>query len=279
MSEHEVDDAERASPRSREHQQLVALGPGANEHAEAEHEERLASPVHTWTGSRRLVVVYNSATREVSMARDIYTEPEGFDLDTLRNLGPLTPLAGTWEGQGVDTHPVAEGIEDEPYRERVIFEPIDPQPNGPQLLYGLRYHIHINKLDEPLTFHDQVGYWLWEPATYTVFQTLAIPRGQVAMAMGTAQPDARRFTVKATLGSPVAGIVSAPFLHENSLRTIEYSITITVNEDGTLLYEQDTVLQVAGRPEPFHHTDRNLLRRTAAPQPNPALLADAAAGR
>ncbi len=206
------------------------------------------------------------------MARDIYAEPEDIDLDTLRNLGPLTPLAGTWEGQGVDTHPVAEGTEDEPFLERVVFEPIDPQPNGPQLLYGLRYHIHVNKLDEPLTFHDQIGYWLWEPATTTLIQTLTIPRGQVALAMGSAAPDARRFTVKATLGSPVAGIVSAPFLHEN-FRTVEYSITVTVNDDGTVQYEQDTVLQISGRPETFHHVDRNVLRRVAGPRPNPAFSA------
>ena len=207
------------------------------------------------------------------MARDIFTEPEGFDLDTLRNLGPLAKLAGAWEGQGVDTHPVADGTKDEPFRERAVFEPIDPQTNGPQLLYGLRYHIHINKLDERLTFHDQVGYWLWEPATKILLQTLTIPRGQIAMAMGTAEPDARRFTVRATLGSPVAGIVSATFLNEN-FRTVEYSLTLTVNDDGTFAYEQDTVLQVAARPQPFHHVDRNLLRRTAGPRPNPVLLGD-----
>jgi hypothetical protein len=209
------------------------------------------------------------------MARDIYTEPEDFDLDTLRNLGPLTALAGIWEGQGLDAHPVVEGSEDEPYRERMVFEPIDPQPNGPQLLYGLRYHVHVNKLDEPLTFHDQVGYWLWEPATGTILQTLAIPRGQVAMATGRAERDARRFTVKAVLGSPTAGIVSAPFLHEN-FRTVEYTITVTANEDGTITYEQDTVLQVAGRPDPFHHTDRNTLRRVAAAVPNPAAVSERA---
>ncbi len=211
------------------------------------------------------------------MARDIFTEPEEIDLDTLRNLGPLAPLAGTWEGQGIDTHPVAGGTEDEPFLERATFEPIDPQPNGPQLLYGLRYHIHVNKLEEPLTFHDQVGYWLWEPATRTLLQTLAIPRGQVAMATGTAAPEARTFTVKATLGSPVAGIVSAPFLHEN-FRTLEYAITVTVEQDGTFRYEQDTILQVAGRPETFHHVDRNTLRRVAGPQPNPVLRALAARG-
>src|SRR5690242_10772802 len=102
------------------------------------------------------------------MARDIYTEPDDIDLDTLRNLGPLAVLAGTREGKGSDTHPVSDGTEDEPYRERMVFEPIDPQANGPQILYGLRYHIHVNKLDEALTFHDQVGYWLWEPATRTI---------------------------------------------------------------------------------------------------------------
>lgn len=206
------------------------------------------------------------------MARDIYTEPENLDLDTVRNLGPLVALAGVWEGQGLDTHPVAEGGEDERYRERMAFEPIDPQTNGPQLLYGLRYHVHVNKLDEVLTFHDQVGYWLWEPATKTLLQTLAIPRGQVAMATGTAEPDARRFTVKATLGSPTAGITSAPFLHEN-FRTLEYTMTVTVNDEGTLTYEQDTVLQIAGRWEPFHHTDKNTLRKVAPAAPNPAALA------
>jgi hypothetical protein len=207
------------------------------------------------------------------MARDIYTEPEDLDLDTLENLGPLAALAGTWEGQGVDTHPVAEGSADEPYRERIVFEPIDPQTNGPQLLYGLRYHVHVNTLDEALTFHDQVGYWLWEPATGTLLQTLAIPRGQIAMAMGKAEATARQFSVKATLGSPVAGIVSAPFLHENFLTT-EYSITVTVNDDGTFAYEQDTLLQITGRPETFHHIDKNVLHRIEPPRPNPALLAE-----
>ena len=203
------------------------------------------------------------------MPRDIFTEPEDFDLDTLRNLGPLAALAGSWEGRGVDTHPIAAGGEEEPFVERMSFEPIDPQLNGPQLLYGLRYHIHVNKLDEPLTFHDQVGYWLWEPATKTILQSVAIPRGQVALASGTAEPSARRFTVKAALGSPVSGIVSAAFLHEN-FRTLEYSITISMGEDGSLAYEQDTILQVSGRPEPFHHIDKNVLRHVAPPQPNPA---------
>ena len=202
------------------------------------------------------------------MSHDIYTEPADVDFDTLSHLGPLAALAGTWEGQGVDTHPVAEGTEDEPFLERLVFEPIDPQLNGPQLLYGLRYHAHITKVGETETFHDQVGYWLWEPATGTLWQTLAIPRAQVAMATGQAAPGARRFSVKATLGSPTAGIVSAPFL-DRHFRTVEYTFTLTALDDGRIAYEQDTVLQVEGRPAPFHHLDRNTLRRVAPPTRNP----------
>jgi hypothetical protein len=203
------------------------------------------------------------------MPRDIYTEPETIDLETLRNLGPLAALAGTWEGRGTDTHPVAEGTEDEPYRERLVFEPIDPQPNGPQLLYGLRYHQHVNKLDEPLTFHDQVGYWLWEPASGVLLQSVAIPRGQVALATGWAGAEARTFGVKASLASQTAGIVSAPFLHRH-FTTVEYTLTFTAHDDGTLAYEQDTVLQISGRTGPFHHLDRSRLRRVAPPRRNPA---------
>ena len=65
----------------------------------------------------------------------------------------------------MDVNPKAEGPETRAYREHIRMDPIDPQTNGPQLLYGLRYHIHINTPEEAITFHDQVGYWLWEPAT------------------------------------------------------------------------------------------------------------------
>src|SRR5579864_4872075 len=121
---------------------------------------------------------------------DIYTEPDG-DPDTLANLGPLRPLAGTWQGTaGIDDHPVVDGSEQNVFVERYELQPIDPQTNGPQLFYGLRYHTHIVKPGEVETFHDQVGYWLWEPAASVITHTLTIPRGQVLLAGGTAEPDA-----------------------------------------------------------------------------------------
>jgi hypothetical protein len=200
--------------------------------------------------------------------KDLFTEPD-VDPDTLANLGPLAAMAGIWEGtRGSDDHPVADGTENDPYVEHYELQPIDGQTNGPQLLYGLRYHTHIVKPGEVQTFHDQVGYWLWEPATKTVYQTLAIPRGQVAMASGTADPEARRFTIRAQRGSTVNGICSNPFL-EYGYRTTDWSITVSVNADGTFSYEQETVLVIPGRPEPYRHVDRNTLRRIAPPTPNP----------
>ena len=120
-----------------------------------------------------------------SFADDIFTEPEDVDPDTLANLGPLARLAGIWEGRkGVDLNPKAEGPERRLYNERIEMQPIDPQANGPQLFYGLRYHVDVTTDEELSTFHDQVGYWLWEPKTGLVMQTLTIPRGQALLAIG-----------------------------------------------------------------------------------------------
>ena len=201
---------------------------------------------------------------------DIYLETADVDPDTLRNLGPLAALAGIWEGEGVDVHPVAGGEQREAFFERAELHPIDPQSNGPQLLYGLRYHIWICKIGETETFHDQVGYWLWEPATRTVIQSLAIPRAQVAMASGTAEPDARQFTVRAELGSPTFGICSGPFL-DTHFKTLSYTHTVTVNANGTITYAEDTVLKIPDRAEPFHHTDTNTWHKVGEPRPNPKI--------
>jgi hypothetical protein len=201
--------------------------------------------------------------------RDIYTEPSDVDPNTLANLGPLRPMAGVWESdRGADEHPVAEGTEENQYVERIELQPIDPQTNGPQLYYGLRYHTHIVKPGEVETFHDQVGYWLWEPATKTVVQMLAIPRAQVAMAGGKVEPDAREFELRAERGSTTFGICSGAFLDE-AFCTIEFRIRVTIHPDGRWSYDQDTVMNVRGRDRPFHHRDRCTLKKAAEPTPNP----------
>jgi len=203
---------------------------------------------------------------------DIYTEPDG-DPDTLTNLGPLAPMAGIWEGQvGDDVHPVVEGTEQNTFVERYELQPIDRQTNGPQLFYGLRYHTHIVKPGEVETFHDQVGYWLWEPATETVTLTLAIPRGQVLMASGPATAEATEFELTAAEGLETYGILSNPFLLD-AFRTTSFTMTVTTHPDGTWSYREVTTLLVAGRTEPYLHVDSSTLVRIAPPTPNPLAIA------
>jgi len=202
---------------------------------------------------------------------DIFTEQHA-DPDTLANLGPLRRLAGVWEGRtGVDVNPKADGPERRDFTERIELQPIDAQSNGPQLFYGLRYHTHILATDEEATFHDQVGYWLWEPATGLVLQTLTIPRGQVAIASGHAVPEATELVLTARRGETAYGICSTAFL-EYAFRTESYRIEVVFNPDGTWSYVLDTMLTVRGRDEPFLHRDRNTLVKVAEPKANPLAL-------
>jgi hypothetical protein len=209
-------------------------------------------------------------------AQDIYTEPSPLDVNTLANLGPLTPMAGIWRGsRGLDIKPKAEGPKKQAYVDRIELQPVDPVTNGPQLLYGLRYHQHVTKPDQVKTYHEQVGYWLWEPATGTITHTLSIPRGQVAMASGEAAPDAKEFELVATRGLETYGICSNPFL-EYAFKTIEFRIKVTINDDGTWTYDEDTVLMIRGQDEPFHHRDKSTLTKIAEPTLNPLARTPAA---
>ena len=55
-------------------------------------------------------------------------------------------MAGLWRGEkGVDVKPKAQGPKTQVYVEHYELQPIDPQTNGPQVLYGLRYHTFIHK--------------------------------------------------------------------------------------------------------------------------------------
>jgi hypothetical protein len=201
---------------------------------------------------------------------DIFTEPDDVADDTLAHLGPLRRLAGIWEGRkGVDLNPKADGPERREFIERIELQPIDAQANGPQLFYGLRYHTRILATDEDATFHDQVGYWLWEPATGLVQQSLAIPRGQVALASGHAAPDADQLILTAARGQTEYGICSTSFL-EAAFRTDSYRIEVNFNPDGSWSYILDTMLMVHGKP--FQHRDVNTLVKVAEPTPNPLLL-------
>jgi len=206
--------------------------------------------------------------------RNIFTESSDIDVNTLANLGPLTGMAGVWEGtHSLDIPPKPlSSPERQEFVERIELQPIDPQSNGPQLLYGLRYHTHIVKPGEIETYHDQVGYWLWEPATGALIHTLTIPRGQTVLALGLATREATSFELSATRGETTNGICSIPFL-EDAFRTIAFRIKVNILAHDSWAYDEDTTLIVRGQPEPFHHTDRSVLTRVAEPTPNPLALA------
>ena len=207
---------------------------------------------------------------------DLYTEPDP-DPDTLATLGPLRPMAGIWSGMhGTDIAPKADGPETKAFLEHYELQPIDAQTNGPQLFYGLRYHTHIVEPHKVEMFHDQVGYWLWEPATGNVILTLSIPRGQAALAFGQAAPDARSFTVRSVRGWTANGIVSNPFI-EHAFRTDRFTMTVTIHDDGSWSYDQTTVMTIPNYAEPFNHHDRSVLRKIGEPTPNPTARAAAAA--
>ena len=199
---------------------------------------------------------------------DIYTEPDP-DPKTLSNLGPLRHLAGTWRGQqGRDVHPNVDVTGSDSFDETYVLEPIDPQTNGPQLLYGLRYHTHLVKPGEVKTFHDQVGYWLWEPMAEVVMLILGIPRGQVLLAGGHATANSRQFEVSAAFGSETFGISSSPFL-DRAFRTLSYRQLVSLHDNGSWSYEEEAVMEVEGRMLPVHHTDGNTLALVAPPHSNP----------
>lgn len=209
---------------------------------------------------------------------DIFTEPAGSP-DTLANLGPLAAMAGTWAGRdGTDDHPVLGGVGHDAAIERYDAQPVDYQTNGPQLLYGLRYHAHVVRPGEVATFHDQVGYWLWEPATCTVMLTAGIPRGESLLAVGRCDPDATTFEVSARRGSTVDGIVANAFLDAHFV-TERFRMRVTTSPaDRSWAYEEHTTLRVSDRPGVVDHLDRQRFVLLAPPRPNPLALAASPGG-
>src|SRR5262249_58294695 len=128
--------------------------------------------------------------------------------------------------------------------------------------------ININTREEAITFHDQGGYWLWEPATGLIMQTIAIPRGQVVLAGGTAKPGDKTISVEARRGDTRFGICSTTFLEE-AFRTDYYRIDITFNDDDSWSYLTRTDLAVRGNTRPFDDRDTDTLPRIAPPAPDP----------
>lgn len=182
------------------------------------------------------------------------------------NYGPLAALVGTWEGdKGVDRAPEPDGEERSPYFETIVFEAAGDVTNAEsQTLSVVRYHQVVSRKSNNQVFHDQVGYWLWDPADNTIVETFTIPRGVAVVAGGTlasaASADEKLvFSVSADADSLECGIVQAPFMFKQA-RTTAFSHTITVR-GNEMRYSESTVLDIYDKKS-YDHSDVNTLQRT-----------------
>ena len=184
------------------------------------------------------------------------------DADIIKNLGPLAPLAGTWEGdKGEDIAPADDrGTEQNMFRERMTFVPIAKVMNHEQTLYGLRYATTAWRLGEEDPFHEELGYWLWDAAAKQVLRCFMIPRGVAVIAGGTVEANAKSFELNADVGSETYGICSNQFL-DKEFKTVRFELKVTIHDDQSFSYEEDTQIKMKNKAELFHHTDQNVMKR------------------
>lgn len=176
--------------------------------------------------------------------------------------GPLAFLAGVWEGQkGHDVAPSDErGSETNLFKERIVFEPMGAINNHEQCLYGLRYKTTAWRLGEADAFHEELGYWLWDANDSQLLRCFMVPRGVAVLAGGVVAPGSKSFQLSAEVGSQTHGILSSKFL-DVEFKVVRYDLKITIHDENSFTYEEDTQLKVKGKNEIFHHTDKNTVLR------------------
>ena len=145
----------------------------------------------------------------------------------------------------------------------MVFEPLGPVNNHEQCLYGLRYKTTAWRIGEADAFHEELGYWLWDPKDTQVLRCFMVPRGVTVIAGGTVQENAKTFELCAKVGSDTYGICSNKFL-DTQFKTVKYELKVSIHDANSFTYEEDTQLLVQGTTEIFHHRDKNTLKRFKA---------------
>ncbi len=177
------------------------------------------------------------------------------------DYGPLAPLIGRWVGEGMDLAPDAEaGPDYSPYTDELCFSVAGAAENAEsQQLVALQYRHQVRRQSNGLIFHDQLGHWLYEPATGLLMHSLSIPRGVCVLAGGSVTVTGQEtlFEVEAKAGSETFGIVQSPFMAEQA-RTKAFVMKLTLAGDS-LSYKQTMSLHIYGKD--FEHVDQSRLQR------------------
>ena len=178
--------------------------------------------------------------------------------------GPLTALLGTWKGdKGLDVAPEPDGPDENPYYETIEFAAVGGIDNADrQDLAAIWYRQIVCKKKDDRIFHDETGYWMWDPSDNTVMHSLSIPRAVSLLAGGqyAGAPDANGnivLDVTADEESDDWQIIQSPFMRDNA-RTIKFTHNIIVAKDA-LKYVEVTTLDIYGKV--FLHSDQNELKR------------------
>jgi len=178
------------------------------------------------------------------------------------DYGPLAQLIGRWVGQnGLDNAPDANAKPDlSGYTDELTFIAAGAAENAEeQQLVSVRYHHLVRKNENGLIFHDQIGHWIFEPATGLVMHSLTIPRAVCVLAGGSIVQNGEKtsFDVSAKAGSETFGIVQSPFMVEKA-KTKAFHMHMSV-QGNTLTYQEITSLHIYGKD--FEHEDKSTLMR------------------
>lgn len=175
------------------------------------------------------------------------------------DYGPLQALIGHWQGdKGLDVSPDPQGDEKAAYADTIVFSPVGDATNAEQQkLAALHYHQAVTRISDGKLFHNETGYWLWDPDKKLVMQTLTIPRGLSLVAGGPIEADATVIEVTATDEDSDWTISQSPFLQSHA-KTRTFHHRIEINGD-LLRYDETMLVDIYGKQ--FVHTDKNELQR------------------
>ena len=179
------------------------------------------------------------------------------------DYGPLSGLAGTWQGdKGTDVAPESDGPETNLFTERMVFTGARDVDNAEtQELVSMHYQLEVHRIRDGKLIHHQAGYWIWEVETDLIMHCFSIPRGVSVVAGGTyrrGDDGSITFDIAAGADDSDWPIAQSAFMRDHALTT-EFRQTLTLAGDS-LRYRQTTLVDIYDFKR-FEHTDQNELQR------------------